>query len=176
MSNLTYYPDDKTKFNGILILLREPHDEKNISNASGALEGNKIWFQEIISNNVRRTRQESRYRNRFIEMISYCGEREIENIAFANIKLQGGGSNASSEYWEKDRKAAFNAIIEEIGKENLRYIFVLPEIFKLVANEKSVEIINSGIKYKGQEPKRRVRIDGITYYEILHPSRSPRII
>ena len=124
MSNLTYYPDDKTKFNGILIILREPHDERNISNASGALEGNKIWFQEIISNNVRRTRQESRYRNRFIEMISYCGDREIENIAFANIKLQGGGCNASSEYWEKDKKAAFNAIIEEIGKENLRYIFV----------------------------------------------------
>lgn len=176
MSNLTYYPDDKTKFNGILILLREPHDERNISNASGALEGNKIWFQVIIGNNVKRTRQESRYRNRFIEMISYCGEREIENIAFANIKLQGGGKNASSEYWNKDKKEPFDAIIEEIGKENLRYIFVLPEIFKLVTNEKSAEIINSGIKYKGQEPKQMVRIDGITYYEILHPSRSPRII
>lgn len=177
MSVLTYY--NPKKFNGVLILLREPHDEKNSSNAHNALEGNKIWFQNIISEDIKRSRQETKYRNRFLEMLTYCGESELEEVAFANIKLQGGGSNASKNYRSltEDMKCEdFLKIKAEIEKSSaLKYVFTVYDIFDAVVSNSSANgLMYNGKKYKGKH-FRMAKIDGITYYEIIHPCISPRI-
>lgn len=178
MSVLTYYNPEN--FNGVLILLREPHDEGKRDDAKGALEGNRIWFQNIISENIKRSRQESKYRKRFNEMLTYCGEHELEKVAFANIKLQGGGSSASIDYKsfaDKIKNDNFQKIKEEIEKANaLKYVFTVKDIFNAIvsgtnANENG---INYGEKHKGK-PSRKAEVDGITYYEIIHPCVSPKI-
>lgn len=174
MSVLTYY--NPKKFNGVLILLREPHDEKNSSNAHNALEGNKIWFQNIISEDIKRSRQETKYRNRFLEMLTYCGESELEKVAFANIKLQGGGSSASEDYRQMNKKEAFDDIIKEIGPDNLKFVFTVADVFNAIVKDVKTEngLMYNGKKYNGKH-FHMAKIDGVTYYEILHPCRSPRI-
>ena len=188
MSRLTYY--NPQKFNGVLILLREPHDEGKHDNAQGALEGNKCWFEnKIIPENPDLSQDEKtgkmlrlfrRYRNRFKEMLSYCGENTLENVAFANIKSEGGGSSASVDYWSlttEKKKENFKKIKEEIEKSNvLSFVFTVDDIFDAIIPEfERNGLIYNGKKYEGKS-FRKAEIDGITYCEILHPSRSPRII
>lgn len=177
MSVLTYYNPEN--FNGVLILLREPHDEGNCNYAQGALEGNRIWFQNIITENIKRSRQESQYRKRFIEMLTYCDECELKNVAFANIKLQGGGSNVSIEYKSlksENKRDNFRKIKAEIEKSNtLKCVFTVWDIFDAIVKDAKTENgLNYGGKYK-RNPRRKAEVDGITYYEIIHPCRSPRI-
>ena len=180
MSVLTYYNPEN--FNGVLILLREPHDEGKCNDAEGALDGNRIWFQNIIGENIKRSRQESKYRKRFYEMLTYCGECELEKVAFANIKLQGGGSSASIDYnflTEENKRDNFQKIKEEIEKSNaLKYVFTVWDIFDAIVSDTNTN--ENGIMYYGEKYKdthfSTAKIDGITYYKILHPCRSPGII
>ena len=177
-SKPVYY--DKDNFNGILIVLREPHHEN--ADAETAYKGNKYWFtQRIISDNPnpKRNRLETRYRLRFEEMVSICSETSIKSISFANIKQSGGGKQVSKEYLETEemeRKSSLNDIIANLN--GLKFVFVLKEIFEII--EKETGFYNNGIQYDGHKhkgkPCRMTELNGITYYEILHPCISPRIL
>lgn len=168
------YEPDAENFNGVLFLLREPHTDES---PEDTLIGNKKWFYLVCDEENRKTRQSARYYNRFCEMLSYVQEENPLHSAFTNLKLTGGGSIASKEYRKisaEEKKSIIDALVDNI--DGLQFVFTCSDIFNSLDGFCS-STDNNGIKYKGKKQvqmRRRVYRD-ITFFEILHPSQSPKI-
>lgn len=105
------------------------------------------------------------------EMLKVCGEENLADAAFTNIRLSGGLENASKEYWKINNK---EQIIKEIVETvNPKYVFVLKEIFNIVS-AKYMDKVQEGLKY-GNKVLRKVEVEGIEYYEIYHPAYRRKI-
>lgn len=192
-----YYPEgpedlthfDPNNFNNVLIILREPGCEAEIE-VEQAKKGNSDWFDQITGElsdeNVDKDvkRKQGLYRNRFKQMLECVGvdKEALSKIAYSNIKFTGGGKNASKEYWKipeeikgKIIEQTIDIIKNSINPNIELKVFVLWEIFDIVSKNHMSEI-KHGIKYNGkEEPRRRVKIGNIEYFEIFHPSYRRKI-
>ena len=96
--DIVYY--DQKNFNGVLVVLREPHTDQSDEKA---FEGNRDWFSKIAKGKEL-NQKEKMYYNRFSEMLEISNVKDLTKIAFTNIKLSGGPAVASKEYWKiKDK-------------------------------------------------------------------------
>ncbi len=163
---LVYYPE--TDFNGVLIVLREPHTE-DAETDKAAFVGNQTWFKSITSD-AKLDHKASAYRNRFKEMLSICGEQKLSSCAFTNIKSTGGSETASKEYWKMDKAPIINDILETVKP---KFVFVLWEIFDEISKSTTIQ---DGITYSGDKTKRKTERDGIVFFEIYHPSYRRKIV
>ena len=164
--NVVYLPDSK-KFNGVLIVLREPRSEKE---GIECVKENEKWFKKIAKGKEL-CQKEKMYYNRMSEMLKVCGEEDLAGTAFTNIRLSGGSKNASKEYWKINNKEQIIREIIETVKP--KYVFVLKEIFNIVS-VKYMDKVQEGLKY-GNKVLRKVEVEGIEYYEIYHPAYRRKI-
>lgn len=79
--NVVYLPNSK-KFNGVLIVLREPRSEKE---GVECIKENKEWFEKIAKGEEL-CQKEKMYYNRMSEMLKACGE---ENLSDAHLQILG---------------------------------------------------------------------------------------
>ena len=171
---ISYFPEKD--YNGVLILLREPNDPNSPEKL--VMEHNQSWIHMVLATNEK-GRSVSRYRNRFAEMLQYVGlnpETELSHIAYANIKQTGGGASSDDEYWNlssEEKKARFALIQTQV---NPQIVFTVYDIFNSITE--GTTVTRNGIQYKRRKNPKRKAIDknGIIYYEILHPSWSPKAI
>lgn len=163
--DLVYFPNGN--YNGVLIVLREPH-KKNGETAEEAVLGNRIWFEKVLSDQPMGN-MISQYRNRFKEMLKICNENSLSSIAFTNINPEGGGQNASNKYWKMNKAPIINDIIETAQP---KVVFLLRELFEVITND---EPTKEGIHYHSGKTLRMAEIKGIRLYEIYHPSYRRKI-
>ena len=164
--NIVYLPDPK-KFNGVLIVLREPRSEKQ---GIECVKENEKWFEKIAKGQEL-CQKEKMYYNRMYEMLKVCGEENLADTAFTNVRLSGGSKNASKEYWKINNKEQIVKQIVETVKP--KSVFVLKEIFNIVS-AKYMDKVQKGLKY-GNKVLRKVEVEGIEYYEIYHPAYRRKI-
>lgn len=165
LDQLVYYPG--ADFNGVLIILREPHIENGTSPEEAFL-GNRHWFKYIISDKPL-TGLMTRYKNRFNEMLKFCNRTDFSLVAFTNINLDGGGRAASPKYWKMDKFPILNDIIAAVKPS---IVFTTKELFNIVSKDTETQ---SGIEYSDGKVLRSVMIQETVYYEIDHPCYSKRI-
>lgn len=159
LDQLVYYP--KAEFNGVLIILREPHI-KHGETPEEAFLGNRRWFEHIISDRPM-TSLMTRYKNRFCEMLRYCNKQGLSSVAFTNVNLDGGGKTASPKYWRTDKKPVLNDIISSVKPSTV----LLPrELFNIVSYNLTTQ---SGIEYEHGKVLRSIKIQEVLYFEIFHP-------
>ena len=165
LDQLVYYP--KTEYNGVLIILREPHIKDGTSPEESFL-GNRRWFENLINDKSINGRM-TRYKNRFNEMLSLCNKTCLSSVAFTNINVDGGGKTASPKYWKMDKVPILNDIIATVKPS---IVFTTKELFNIVSKDTETQ---SGIEYNDGKVLRSVKIQETVYYEIDHPCYSKRI-
>lgn len=134
------------------------------------IEGNRKWFYEVMREDHFNFKI-SAYRNRFKEMLLTCRrEPNIASMAFTNIKLTSGGKSASRDYWIIEKASIASEIIKRVNPDT---VFILSEIFNSIIPDNAV--IEADVKYKDKKPLRKAVVNGITYYEIYHPSYRRKI-
>lgn len=169
--SIVYFKEEK--FNGVLVILREPHDGNK--DKMSVLLRNKEWFKCVISpeKNVENKfpkRQLSKYHNRLTEMLGFVNTKDLSQIAFTNINLQGGGASKSKLYDSINKEIVLSEIIEIVKP---KIVFTVKDIFDSIDSE----CIKNGILYKNKTERcYSKKYNNIIYYEIIHPCRSPRII
>ncbi|MGI6654315.1 MAG: hypothetical protein ACOX55_09420 [Christensenellales bacterium] len=164
-AQLVYYPEKE--FNGVLIILREPHIMDGES-PKEAFIGNRRWFEHVISEKPT-TGLMTRYRNRFGEMLRYCHKNNLSSVAFTNINLDGGGKTASSKYWGMEKAPILNDIIAAVKPE---IVFMTRELFNIVSKDIQTQ---NGITYENGKVLRSIKIRETVFYEIYHPCYPRRI-
>lgn len=159
LSQLVYYP--KTDFNGVLIILREPHIMLG-ETPEEAFLGNRRWFENVISDKPM-TSLMTKYKNRFGEMLRHCNKQGLSSVAFTNINLDGGGKTASPKYWKTDKTPILHDIIDSVKPT---IVFTTRELFNIISKDVTTQ---SGIKYRHGKELRSVKAQDILYFEIFHP-------
>lgn len=187
------YVGNKEEFNGIIFYLREPNTE-----------GKKVrdfWFQQIILNkekyynesektNCKKIKVDkmiaSKFENRFSEMFKQLGmtDKTLKDVVYCNVHSDFGEKGITYEYTEALNCATqkLETIIGNIEKDEL-IIFTCKDIFDELCGPcswKIEKIYDNGLKYNKRKDNMHYFchiINGkkITVYEILHPSRSPRL-
>lgn len=189
LQSLTYVPP-VTQYNGVLILLREPNDPQKKKKPE-YLRDNALWFRDVIAgkclsdewkDSAYRNRAISRYGNRFREMLKAIDSTEtlrLESVVFGNINIEGGGDFVGVNYGKTDKAKRLEDILRALSTcgYTTRHAFVCLDLFQLIIKEKDTDLLkNEGFIYSnGKRMSKAVRGE-IVYYEMLHPSRSPRIM
>lgn len=166
-AKLVSYPE--TNFNKVLFIMREPGGGKSDCDST---KGNEEWFREVCGD--RKNGLQTRYFNRFSEMLKFVNRENLSNSAYTNIKLNSGGKSASNEYrkiTKEKKKYVVDKLIDNINPE---IIFTCGDIFDSVCTYADAKI--DGLKYNSNRTKRACEYRGVQVYEILHPCRSPKII
>ncbi len=151
---------DKEHFNGVLLLLREPNTK----------EADGFWFKDGTTGNL------ALYQNKFNIYLEYLeGTYDLADCAFANIRPQNGEAFASKAYKELqpyEKCERYEELVKACGNSKLKYVFTCSDIFDAICKTKEIKpSLYSKIQYKDVGKKfRMVEIDGITIYEIYHPS------
>lgn len=186
------YLADKDSFDDgpkCLFILKEPND---------ASEG--FWLKEKWEGDFAGDKQEittqksimSKFKNRFSEAICFvkkgrkCDEdwlKELKKCAFANILPVHYESKdyscASAEY--QDLLTNQNYVIYRVNKLieacNPKYIFLCSDSFKIVhdSNVDDITKENNNVSLYNNRATGWFERDGVEYYEIIHPSRSPKL-
>lgn len=158
------YLSDKEHFNGVLFLLREPNTDKQ----------NEFWFKRSLEEN-RKQRSFSLYKNKFNIMLSYLPEKYLlKDCAYANIRPLNGGKVKSVDYINEKEISIFNRFNEIINccDNRVKFVFTCYDIFNSILNNSNGVLTNeNGIEYnKVKDRKRVLKYNGITIFEIYHPS------
>lgn len=159
----------ETYFNKVLFIMREPGGGKTDSDST---KGNKEWFLDVCKGG--KNNLQTRYFNRFSEMLKFVNCENLSNSAYTNIKLNSGGTSVSKDYWKitkEEKKGVVDKLIDNIKPE---IIFTCWDIFNSVCTY--ADIKKDGLKYNPNRIKRACEYRGVQVYEILHPCRSPKII
>lgn len=157
------YLSDEASFNGVLFLLREP-------NSDGA-KTDKFWFKECLENPIKRTRTFKRIFNRFNAMLkNYADNRDLKNCAFANINNMGGYSKIGENYNKANKKGI---ALDKINTCNAKIVFTCSDIFNALLEV--AEASFDGVEYNNGKKMRKFALNDVMMYEILHPSRSPKL-
>ncbi len=183
-------------FNGILILLREPHVDNDDRNQTEDVIEHKSseWIENVLNYSfqpeelAKMERREkttiSKFRNRFTELLEYIGKSGcISQIAYDNLQRRGGGATASKAYNEvlkKYEKEAFEKIVTTIRNKGgkLECVFTCKDIYtrlhEILQGNTLQDCSEKGIKYPSGK-KQAMKYGNIIIYEIAHPSRSPKL-
>ncbi len=101
------------------------------------------------------------------------------NIRIRNVDKEGGGAVASKNYktvLNQFNCCEFQRIIDSI--QGLDYIFMCGDIFtklqSILPRAKQKDCSKFGIEYPSGK-KRAMKYENIIIYEIVHPSRSPKL-
>ena len=178
-NGVTWY--NPSSYNGVLILLREPHIDKNEIEPEKVILGNWKWLTSVIF--APTGRFEKRYHNRIIEMLGALPNIEHcpEQIAYANLNIRGGGATSSKNYWDilnnpEKRQQEMNRIFSCVSKEKTRYIITCKEIFEALSDFETIRE-NAGFQYTNNSITRSGKMDGIILIEMLkHPCISPAVV
>lgn len=179
-----YYHENN--FNGVLILMREPHVSEKDKGQSG--EEIERKSDEWITNALKGTsleREAVAYHDCFQELLQCIKPGEsLSRIAYTNLYKKGGGGTKSQEYINCRKmysKSQFDELIREFG-DKLECIFTCNDIFNRL---KSKEVLyrdialcpECGFSYSYQRQrqtkvtkKRAMKYGNIMIYEIMHPS------
>lgn len=167
--DLVYYPNQD--FNGVLFILRKPHDDPG-RNEKDTVNGNREWFNSVASNPANPLQQQ--YRNRFMEMLEVVHRTDLSHAALDNIKRTGGGATASENYWKISPEMKLDRIRAILDTVNPTYVFLPRDLYRLVA-EQAVEE-SDGITYSGAATLKKCIYEGVLFYEIYHPSYRRKIL
>lgn len=185
---LAYVPPLE-QYNGILILLREPNDP-NKKTVNAYLEGNAEWFQDVINgrpspkyiDNKMRNKSIPRYGNRFREMLLSIEENQhllLCDVIYGNLSAHGGNNAVGDQYWRIKKISRLNMILSELTIKgyNPKNVFVCQDLFKLIVSQKDTTVYpEKGLQYNKRDKRQNICYrNGIYYFEIIHPARSPRI-
>ncbi len=178
------------RYNGILIILREPNDPYNKYDDE-FLEGNSLWFQDVIAGKTStekylhdslRNRSIGRYGNRFremLEIVSYEKPLKLDDVVYANISFIGGKEKIGPEYAHVDKLSRLQEITDYLSANGYvtKIAFVCKDLFREIIQKPGKEVIvGNGIKYTNGKRMRTAVWNGIHFYEIIHPARCPGII
>ena len=157
---------DREHFNGVLFLLREPNTDKQT----------EFWFKKSLENNSSQ-RSFRLYKNKFNIYLEYLGnDYNLIECAYANIRPFDGENHKSDEYEKLGNSKIYNRfqyVLNCCGSE-VKYIFTCNDIFNAICEENKIEqneIKESSIRYrKSNVRKKYIEINGVTVFEIYHPS------
>lgn len=188
------YVGKKDNFNGIIFYLREPNNEGENTKSfwfKRIITDKENYYKELEAAQCRKIatdkRTASKFIHRFREMFEQLdlSEKKLQDTVFCNVNPNSGNKNVGNEYYEAFPHAAekLETIVTNMDKKKL-IVFTCEDIFqKLYYSWKVDKIYEDGLKYQNKprlhyfehtisnkESKIKVRV-----YEIIHPSRSPRL-
>lgn len=154
------YLSDKEHFNGVLFLLKEPNTPKQET----------FYFKECVSGKIN---DMGKYITVLYDLLKYYTDNaKIEECAYANMIPDHGAAKESEEYKCLPDKFRFDRFISIINECKPAIVFLCTKDFEGIvkyANIKSEE--NKGVKYSNSNnTKRTAKYNGISMYEIYHPS------
>ena len=178
-NGVTWY--NPSSYNGVLILLREPHKNMNEIETEDVVCGNRKWLARVLF--APKDRFENRYHNRIIEMLDALPDinHRPEQIAYANLNTKGGGAVSSKGYREilnnpVKRQQELDRIFSCVSKKETKYIITCKDIFNALSDPKKIKKDN-GFQYTNNLVSRSGEIDGIITIEMLkHPCISPAVV
>jgi hypothetical protein len=157
---------DKEHFNGVLFLLREPNAPKQT----------EFWFKKSLENNSTQ-RSFTLYKNKFNIYLGYLeGNYKLSGSAYANIRPSDGENYTSKKYKELSNSNKYSKFLDILNccDGKVRYVFTCNDIFKAICEMNNIDpnkTESSNIIYrKSNVRKRFVKINGITIFDIYHPS------
>lgn len=192
--NLTEgYLGEPENFSGIVFLLKEPNNKT---------QATEFWFKKVLQDSIeyhknlkengtlkkditRSKRTFSAFKNRFSEMLLFIGSDEkcLNNSIFCNIHPEYGADTETK---------AVNKAIKENADEMLCFfatlkneitVFTCIDIYKYLLESEKIQnkIQEHGLTYTNKdEPlscfKCEIGNTKVTVYEIIHPSRSSKIL
>ncbi len=188
----------KNNFNGVLILMREPHiSQKDKGQPVEEIERKSHeWITKVLNQSFteadfaeckdEKERRSARgaitkYYNRFCELLTLIGKsaETLPQIAYTNLHKEGGGATVDESYkaiLNKFNFCEFKEMIKPIS--NLEYILTCGDIFEklqsILPSNGCPDCSNLGLKYPSGR-KRAMKYENVTIYEIAHPSRSPKL-
>lgn len=195
---------DDTFFNGVIFLLREPNTGKENKQTEfwlkKRLTGNYAYNDAAMDKAQIRNdkRAYTKYRNRFHAMLTYVytgSDKELRHAAYFNLRPDAGEISRSKEYSERAKDSdyvtkKFKSIVDYCKSRTYGglTVFTCSDIFEILAEcylLKSIE--RDGVdygkrgkmrlfKFQWNEPDHCGTPITITVYEIIHPSRSPKLI
>lgn len=185
------YVGKKEDFNGIIFYLKEPNTEGE--------KVSEFWFQKIVLDqegyydnlskqgceNIKRSKSiASKFKNRFNEILNQLGmnEKQLCDTVYCNVHAEMGKNSASGEYEQALEKAdkKLYCIINEMEKEEL-IVFTCIDIYNRLKKAWKIDKeYSTGLKYRKKDkslPWFQCTIGNrsVKVYEILHPSRSPKL-
>ena len=182
---------EKSKYNGVLFLMREAHKGKENMSLSDIEQGNKEWLCRVIhyhdDHNTHLNDDDipsliSRYGNRFAEILKVLPieDKSLENIAYVNINPYGGGSSASQKYSADLRSSEkfetrMAEIFSRIPMEDTKFIITCKDVFDKLLSIDEIQKDKEGLKYKNGLVGRvgKKANEHIIYLEMKeHPCRS----
>ncbi len=200
-SDLEGFLDDSS-FNGVIFLLREPNTGKENTQTEfwfkkrlpGNYEYNDAKMDKAQIRNDKRAH--TKYRNRFEEMLTYVfpdSDKELRLAAYFNLRPDAGDSSISEseKYSELLNNPdyvtkRFKSIVEYCQERPTGEltVFTCSDIFNKLAEYYHIRqsITCDGVDYGENEKRRSLKWNkpnpfgiSITVYEIIHPSRSPKL-
>ncbi len=179
---ITYMPE-KSNYNGILFIMKEPdagEDAGNRKKLDIISENNKAWFLDCIAGTDGKTKTDSTYQNRFKEMLKAvgCSDNELDKCAYANINPLGGGTSESKIYKNliNDEKEVHKRVTKIIEQSKPEIVFVCSKIYKIIKSLNQTAVKIDGLPYSAKKEYKAFYDDNnVKFYEIHHPIFSPRI-
>ena len=170
---MVYYPEHD--FNGVLFILREPHDDQK-RNLKDVFIGNRNWYVSVAK--TPENHLQAQYQNRFKEMLSVLGiiqqdQDALLHSAFDNVKKTGGGPTASKTYRKMgadEKKARIIEMIEAVRPKN---VFLPRDLYRIISDDATEKA--GGITYVHGAQFEKCSYMGATFYEIYHPAHRRRI-
>lgn len=186
-----YYQEKS--YNGVLFLLREPHvaEEDKDKTVEEITKKSDEWVGKMLNKTFTEAdwkdkkdakvskASATKYRNRFIEILSAIGinEKELPHIAYDNIYKQGGGSTQSKGYKEalkKYEKANFDDLLENLSYKT-NYVFTCRDIYSKLKSVLEITEETDGLRYNNSEHPFKAftytdsKANKLTVFEIFHP-------
>lgn len=188
--NLTEgYLGEPENFSGIVFLLKEPN------NPGGATD---FWFKEMLESTNKYQHETTvsksvftKFKNRFEEMIKTIkksetidAEKELKNSIFCNVNPVKGTTLASKDFYEILNSGKAEKMFEFFATlKNEITVFTCIDIYKYLLESEKIQnkIQEHGLTYTDKdEPlscfKCEIGNTKVTVYEIIHPSRSSKIL
>ena len=97
---------------------------------------------------------------------------------FANISFKGGKNTVGEEYWGTNKKARLVEIFSFLANYGYRTgcVFACIDLCRCISQlEGAVVYPEGGLVYSNGKRRKLIIWHDIHFYEIYHPSRSPRI-
>ena len=176
-------------FNGVIFLLREPNTEN----------ADSFWFKHCLNNTIPEGKDKKaykgnfkKYKNRFQAMLTYVfpgSDKELRHAAYFNLRPDAGNRSKTKEYDERSKDSdyvtkKFNNIIDYCEKRHVGKltVFTCSDIFKKLTECYDIPKDSDGVDYGeyGKKESFKFKLPDhpgtqIKVYEIIHPSRSPKL-